>query len=139
MPRIVLFAAIPSLCAAVGGAVDEYRLLGFSAWRTACRAAGFSLPSMLSFAWQLLPNAILGALAGGLALLVTGFLLRHERAVARDCAASHLGCLFAMPAGLVICTLALPVGVMLVAELALAGLLALLLVRVLNPAARRNP
>jgi hypothetical protein len=119
--------------------VDEYRLLGFSAWRSACRAAGFSLPSMLSFAWQLLPNAILGALAGGFALLLTGFLLRHDHGAARACAASHLGCVLAMPVGLAICTLALPAGVMLVAELALTLLLALLLVRVLDSGVRRNP
>lgn len=137
--RIAALAVLPTLAAVAGGAVDEHRLAGFSAWRSACRAAGFSLPSVLSFTWQLLPNAILGALTGGLVVLVAGFLLRHRPGATRDCSAAHLGCLLAMPPGLAICSLALPAAVTLFAEMALALVLALLLLRLARPRPRHHP
>jgi hypothetical protein len=129
--RMVLLGIPPSLGAAAGAAMDEWQHLGFSTWRSACRAGGVSFASLLSFTWQLLPNAIIGLLLGGLAVQVFGFVLRERGNTAAECAAAHLGCLLAMPLGLVLCAQALPALLMPFADVALAaagGLLVLLLI-----------
>lgn len=105
---------------AVAGAwLDERTHLGFTTWRSACRAAGFAPRSLAIFTLELLPTALTGALAGGLVVLLAGALARRG-----DCPASalaaHGGCLLGMAVGLALCVLALPVPLV----LALEGLLA---------------
>jgi hypothetical protein len=71
------------------------------------------------FAFELLPTAIVGVLAGGLALQAIGIVLRH-RGHADLCLAAHTGCALTMPIGLALCALALPLPVMLVTDALLA-------------------
>ena len=126
LSRLVGLAGISPACAVVGGIVDERAHLGFTNWRSACRASGVSLQSLTYFTLELLPTAVVGALLGGVLVLIGAFLSRHGRGSA-DCLAAHAGCAIAMPVGLVLCSLAMPVPLMLVAEVALAGLAAALL------------
>jgi hypothetical protein len=130
--RIALLAFLPTLAAATGAAVDESTRLGFTTWRSACRSDGVSLGSVLQFTWQLLPNAILGALLGGFVVVCLGILWRHQ-ARATECVAAHLGCVIAMPLGLLACALAFPVTLMPFADLALGAAASLLLWKALRP------
>src|SRR4029453_14165582 len=75
--RLAGFAAIVPVFALAGGWMDERRHLGFRTWRSACRAAGLSWPSLFTFTLELLPMAVLGALLGGAVLQVVGICLRH--------------------------------------------------------------
>src|ERR1041384_7277552 len=70
--RISALAALPMSAAVAGAVFDERLRAGFTTWRTACRAAGFSLWPVIDFTLQLLPHAVYGLLLGGLALLVYG-------------------------------------------------------------------
>jgi hypothetical protein len=130
--RLAGFAAIGPSCALAGGWIDEHRHLGFSNWRSACRAAGFSLSSLFTFTLELLPMAVLGALAGGLALQIAGICLRHIKGVATDSLAAHAACGLTMAVTLPLCALALPVSWLLGAELLLTVLAAGLLNRLLS-------
>jgi hypothetical protein len=116
-------AVLPMLFAVFGGLIDERARLGFSQWRSACRASGLTLASILRFTLELLPTAVLGALLGGVVVLGAGILLRH-----RGCAAgalrAHAACAIGMAVGLLLCVLPLPVPLLLAAELALTLLLA---------------
>jgi hypothetical protein len=123
--RLTVLAAIPPAGAAFGGLIDERLHLGFSIWRSACRAAGFSVASVISFTLQLLPNAIAGALLGALLVQAIAFSTRHREGSVDVCLAAHAGCTIAMPAGLILCALAMPVLLMLLAETALAIVAAL--------------
>jgi hypothetical protein len=120
LPRIAILSFLPSLGASVGAAVDESRSLGFSTWRSACRADGVSFGSVLSFTWQLLPNAIIGFLSGGLMILILG-IARQERDDSKtESVAAHAGCMLAMPLGLLACAQLLPAIVMPVADVLLS-------------------
>jgi hypothetical protein len=118
--------------------VDEYQRLGFSTWRSACRVDGISFHSLVSFTWQLLPNAIVGLLMGGLAVTALGFVLRARGNSAAECLAAHLGCMLTMPLGLVLCALALPSSVMPLADAALATIAGWLLMHLLLDRRRAN-
>jgi hypothetical protein len=112
---------VPLAGAAVGAWLDERHHLGFTNWRSACRAAGFSLRSLTTFSFELLPTAIIGLLAGGLILQAGGFALRRDGGHAQRCFAAHAGCALTMPIGMSLCALAIPLPMAFGAELALAA------------------
>ena len=114
-------AAIPSIGAFAGAWLDERTHLGFSQWRSACRAAGLAPASLMHFTLELLPNMIVGTLLGGLLLVALGLVLRSRRDLAHACAAAHLGCALAMPLAFLLCALALPAGAMFAVDVALAA------------------
>jgi hypothetical protein len=130
-----LLALVPMVLAVAGGLHDEASRLGYSNWRTACRSAGFSPGSLISFTLQLLPTAVIGALIGGLLLQISGVLLRRRHAAVPVTLAAHAGCLAGMAGGLALCALALPLGWMLAAEgsIAAAGALAVLALPGVHP------
>jgi hypothetical protein len=132
LSRLAGLAGISPACAVLGGLVDEHTHLGFTNWQSACRASGLSVRSVTYFTFELLPSAVLGALLGGLLVLLLAFVSRHRAQNARRCLAAHAGCALAMPLGLVLCAMALPVPLMLVAEVALA-VTAAWFVQALNP------
>jgi len=119
-------AAIPMTCAVFGALVDERARLGFSQWRSACRASGLTLESLVRFTLQLLPGAVLGALLGGLAVLGAGILLRH-RGCAAGALGAHAACAIGMALGLLLCVLPLPVPLLLAGEALLTLALTLLI------------
>jgi len=118
--RLTALAAMSPAGALIGGTIDERARLGFTIWKSACRAAGYSMASVISFTLQLLPNAVVGALLGALLVQGVAFSSRHRLGSVDDCLAAHAGCALAMPVGLILCVVSLPVAVMLVAEIALA-------------------
>jgi len=122
MRNVLLLAWLPTGLAAFGAWLDESRALGFTIWRSVCRASGISLPSIATFTLELIPTAVIGALAGGLLVLVTGACDRPERA--RDALAAHAGCGLVMPLGLLLCASAWPWPLTLAAEAGLAVLAA---------------
>jgi hypothetical protein len=111
-----LLALVPLLGAAAGALVDERTHLGFTNWRAACRAAGLTLSSLLTFTAELLPGTLIGMLGGGIVVLLAGLLLRHREGVSDSALAAHGGCAAGMTAGLWLCTLAVPTPMLLVAE-----------------------
>jgi hypothetical protein len=121
--RAIVLSLVPMALAAAGAWFDERTHLGFTTWRTACRAAGFAPRSLAIFTLELLPVALAGALAGGLVVLLAGVLARRG-----DCPASalaaHGGCVLGMAVGLVLCVLAVPVPLVLALEGALAAAIA---------------
>jgi hypothetical protein len=126
---LILLTSIPSIGAFAGGWMDERAHLGFTNWRSACRAAGLAPASLFHFTKELLPNAIVGTLLGGLLLAGLGFALRFHRELAHACAAAHIGCALAMPLAFLLCALALPVGAMFAADVLLAAGAAALVLR----------
>lgn len=122
-------ALLPMLLAILGAALDEQRNLGFSNWRSACRSAGFSLPSLLTFTLELMPMAVLGLLIGGVGVQAVGICLRHSRGAAAGSLAAHGACGIGMVLGLPLCALPLSVPWLLGAELLLTVLAAMLLDR----------
>jgi hypothetical protein len=122
--RLTALAAISPAAALLGGLIDEQLRLGFTIWLGACRASGYSPSSVLSFTLQLLPNAVVGALLGGLLVQVVAFAARHHEGRVRECLAAHAGCVLVMPAALILCALAVPFGLTFVLEIALAALAA---------------
>jgi hypothetical protein len=132
LARLAGFAAIVPSFALVGGWIDEQWHLGFSNWRSACRAAGFSLSSLFTFTLELLPMAVLGALAGGVALQIAGICLRNRRGVATESLAAHVACGLTMAVTLPLCALAWPLSWLLGAELLMTVLAAALLNRLLS-------
>lgn len=132
-----ILATIPSLGAIVGGWLDERAHLGFTNWRSACRASGLSVSSLIHFTLELLPLAVAGVLAGGLLLLCTGFLLRARHDVARACTAAHLGCALAMPLSLLVCATTLPIAGMLAIDAVLAAVVATLALRLFPRSVKR--
>jgi hypothetical protein len=129
LARLAGFAAIVPLCALAGGWVDERERLGFSTWRSACRAGNISFASLLTFTLELLPGAVIGALLGGLALQALAFARRHRACHAAEIFATHAGCVLTMPVGLVLCALAWPIPGMLLVETVLAMACGWLLLR----------
>lgn len=128
--RRAWLVVLPSLGGLSGAFVDEQRNLGFTSWRAACRAAGPSLQSFVVFTRELLPSAIVGMLAGALLVALIGICARRADTV-QGCLAAHVGCFAAMPAMLVVCAFAPTPAVMLVADLAIAALFALLILRLI--------
>jgi hypothetical protein len=125
----IVLAAIPSLGAFAGGWLDERAHLGFTNWRSACRASGLSARSLLHFTLELMPQAVAGTLLGGVALLCVGMSLRLRHDLARACTAAHFGCVIAMPVSLFLCATALPVAAMFAIDIALAACVAALALR----------
>lgn len=119
--RLAGLAAIAPACAVLGGLIDERVHLGFTNWRSACRASGISVSSLFHFTLQLLPTAVVGALLGTLLLQLLAFQARRQPDRRDECMAAHFGCAIAMPLGLLVCALAMPVAWMLVVEVAMAG------------------
>ena len=129
MPRLIALGAVPMTFGIVGAWIDERTRLGFSTWRSACRAAGLAPASVLHFTLELLPTAVAGFLLGGLALLALGFFSRRSPGGAHASAAAHAGCAAAMPVGMLLCATGWPIPVLLVVELALAVAIAFPLLR----------
>lgn len=127
-PACVALTWLPMLAALGGVWLDERLHLGYSTWLSACRAGGVSAASVFAFTLELLPLGVIGLLAGGLAVLVIGTLWRDARA-ARLGLAAHAGCAVGMAAGLLLCTLAAPMPLLLLAEALFAALIALALLR----------
>lgn len=119
LPATALFVAMPMMGAAVGAVLDERTQLGFTTWRSACRAAGLRLGPVFDFTLQLLPMAVIGLLIGGLILIFSGVWLRRQ-AEADLCTAAHVGCALSLPLGLMLCASPLPLPLMLVVDLLLA-------------------
>ena len=113
--KAVILALIPMALGMAGAAFDEWTRLGFSSWRVACREAGPTLGSLLTFTIQLLPTAVAGLLAGGLIVLLVGA-LRRDRHAGTAAVAAHGGCIAGMSAGLPLCLLALPMPLILGVE-----------------------
>jgi len=122
MRNVLLLAWLPSGLAACGAWLDERRALGFTIWRSACRASGLSLSSLATFTLELLPAAVIGALLGGLLVLCAS--AGQRRGCARDALAAHAGCALAMPIGLLLCAVALPWPLALASEALVASLAA---------------
>lgn len=124
---LTILAAIVPWLAAVGAMLDEADHLGFTNWQAACRAAGPSFGSLVYFTWELLPATLTGALSGGVILQLLAFRLRRESRHAAACVSVHLACVLTLPISLLICALAWPVPAMLLADVALAVVVALLI------------
>ncbi len=129
--RAVSLAMVPMALGVAGAAFDERMHLGFSTWRATCRASGISLASILVFTLQLMPTAVLAALAGGLAIQVTGVLQRQQRGAVAAATAAHGGCVLGMSAGMILCAFPLAVPLLLGAEVFLTALGAWTLVSLL--------
>lgn len=127
LSQLALLTGISPTFALLGGLVDERIHLGFTNWRSACRAAGLSLSSLTYFTLELLPTAVIGALLGGLLILAPAFAASQQAPSVGSCLAAHAGCAIAMPAGLILCALALPIPLMFGAEVALAVAMASIL------------
>jgi hypothetical protein len=109
-------ALLPMMLALAGMAIDERSHLGYSSWISACVAAGFRPVASMTFAFELLPSAVIGMLTGGVLVLLAG-IVRCRKAGAPSLAlAAHGGCAIGMGAGLLLCTVSLPLPVMLVTE-----------------------
>ena len=131
--QLLALGALPLAGAIAGAWIDQRDHFGFTNWRSACRASGISLRSLVAFTFELLPTAIVGMLAGALALQMTGFVLRRREGKARLCLAAHSGCALAMPVGMYLCAIALPVPLMLIADVLLALAASSVMLRTLAP------
>jgi hypothetical protein len=134
-----VLAALPMLAAAIGAWLDERRAVGFSTWRSACRAAGLDFASLIDFTWQLLPLTLAGLTLGGATVLGVAIARRHELRDARSCLAAHAGCALSLPVALLLCASTLPWGWMLLADLAITTVAAWLLLALMRPASRTAP
>ncbi|HET9862125.1 MAG TPA: hypothetical protein VFP37_01675 [Steroidobacteraceae bacterium] len=119
--RAGALALLPMAFAAAGAGIDERTHQGFSAWRSACRAAGIRLESMLVLTIDLLPAASIGLFLGVMALQFAGALLWHRPGGARVTLSAHAGCASGMAAGLLLCAFVPSVPLMLGAELLVAA------------------
>ncbi len=133
--KIVVLSMLPMAGALLGASWDEHQRSGYSVWRSACRASGLSLSSVITFTLELLPSAIIGSLIGSLVVLATAPCRGRDRV--RDSLAAHAGCVLAMPAALVLCALAWPLPLMLAVESIVAGTAALLILPLLRTWQRR--
>ena len=135
--RLATLSALPMVGAVAGAALDERMNLGFTAWRSACRAVGVNIASLVSFTWQLLPWALTGLLLGAAGLLVYGAVQR--RCCAQQCLAAHAGCVLSLPLGLWLCASSLPLAITMLAEIAAAILVAMMLPSIASRSAIRHP
>ena len=126
-------ALLPMAFALAGVAIDEHQHLGYSTWLSACRAAGPSLSSVARFTLELLPNAVIGMLAGGIVLLLIAAWQRRSSCATRAAIAAHSSCVMATAVGLLLCALALPIPLMLATESLLAASAAVWLFRLIRP------
>ncbi len=133
--RAVALAMVPMALAIAGAFIDEQLHQGYSTWRSACLAAGISFTSLIAFTVQLIPTAVLGALAGGLAVQVIGVWQRRRQGAACAALAAHGGCVVGMAGALVLCASAVSLPAMLAAEFTLTAAGAWLLFSVLAPGA----
>lgn len=131
-----LLAALPMLGASLGAWMDETRRLGFSTWRSACRAAGPDFASLVDFTWQLLPLTLAGLMLGGLLVLAIAIVRRNELRDAKSCLAAHAGCALTLPVALLLCASTLPWAWMLLADLGITTAMAWLLLALMRPASR---
>ena len=125
--RPVPLALLPMAFGALGAWFDESTHLGFSTWRSACRAGGFTLESLVIFTLELLPTALIGMVLGGVILQFLSAAAWFREGGPRIALAAHGGCAFGMAAGVLICTQFSSVPLMLLAELAVTAAVALLL------------
>src|SRR3954466_1670809 len=107
---------LPLAGALLGALVEEHEHLGFTTWRSVCSATGYSFISMVTFAFELLPLAVIGMLAGGIAVQAIAFAPGRRAGHMQRCVAAHAACGLSMPAGFFLCALALPVPLMLLAD-----------------------
>lgn len=134
---LLVVAGVPMLGAVAGGWLDERRQLGFTTWRNACRAAGLDLAVLADFTRQLLPMAIAGTLFGGAIVLAIAFLVRRQADHLRLCLAAHTGCALTLPLALFICASALPLPLMLIADVAITAAVAAALFWLARPGSHR--
>ncbi len=116
--RAAALALVPMVFAAAGAWIDERTHLGFSNWRSACRAAGLSPQSLIAFTFDLLPAALIGALLGMMALQFSAAVFWFRAGGARMTLAAHAGCLLGMTAGLLLCSALPSLSLMWLAEMA---------------------
>jgi hypothetical protein len=128
--KFIALALLPMAFGTLGALLDERRALGFTLWRSACRAAGLSPGSILAFTLELLPSGVAGVLLGGLAVLAGGVLMPARDA--RGVVAAHAGCALGMPAALMLCALSWPVSAAMLADAAITALATLLVWRALS-------
>jgi hypothetical protein len=133
--RLLALAVLPMAAALAGASVDERLRLGVTVWRSACRSSGLEPGSVIAFTLELLPCAVIGALLGGLAVLALAMRAASVASMRRSLAA-HLGCAVTMPVGVVLCAIALPLPLMLAADVVLAGSAALAMGWALNAVPR---
>jgi hypothetical protein len=124
-------ALLPMASALAGAFIDERLRLGVTVWRSACRSSGLAPASVIAFTFELLPCAVTGALLGGLAVLAFAMRAGSVASMRRSLAA-HLGCAVTMPVGVLLCAIALPLPLMLAADVVLAGSAALAMGWALN-------
>lgn len=125
--RAAALALVPMAFAAAGAWVDERSHLGFSSWRSACRAAGFRLESLVVFTLDLLPGALIGGLLGFLLLQFLVALLWFRDGGARMTLAAHGGCLVGMASGLLLCSVIPSLSLMGLTDLSVTAVTAALL------------
>src|SRR5688572_12952036 len=101
--RAAALALLPMAFAAAGAWIDERTHLGFSNWRSACRASGLRVESLVAFTLDLLPTALIGALFGSVVLHVITAAMWFRAGGARMTLAAHGGCLLGMTVGLLLC------------------------------------
>lgn len=128
-------ALVPTAFAVAGACVDQRTHLGYTLWRAACRAADVTFASLLVFTVELMPGAVVGALLGGIVLLIAGAVLWLRTHGMRTTLAAHSGCTLGMAGGLLVCVLVPSLPLMLATEVLLAPAVTLLLCR--WPAGRR--
>jgi hypothetical protein len=127
--RAAALSLVPMSLAVVGAWFDERTHLGFSNWRSACRASGLSFTSLVSFTFDLMPYAMAGALFGFFVLQFAAAALWYRAGGARAALAPHAGCALGMTVGLPLCALTSSVPAMLLAEALIAAGTAVLLCR----------
>lgn len=137
LARLLMLSALPMMGALAGGWLDQRHHLGFTTWRAACRSSGLRFSSLIEFTLQLLPMALAGLLLGGLAVLAWGLVSRRRDA--GICVAAHAGCALTLPVGLLLCASALPLPVMLLADVMIAALAAMLLIPLVRTGSQRAP
>jgi hypothetical protein len=125
--RAAALSLVPMSLGMAGAWFDERTHLGFSNWRSACRASGLSFTSLVSFTFDLLPHAMTGALFGFFVLQFAAAALWYRAGGARAALAPHAGCVLGMSVGLPLCALTSSVPAMLMAEALIAAGTAVLL------------
>ena len=117
----VALALVPMLLALLGAVFDERTHSGYTTWLSACRQTGPTFRSLVVFTLELLPTAVMGILAGVLLVQLSGVWFRHRAWGAPAALAAHGGCVFGMSVGLLLCTLTLPLPLVLGVEILLSA------------------
>jgi hypothetical protein len=125
--RAIALALLPMAFGVLGAWLDERSHQGFSNWRSACRAGGFTIESLVIFTLDLLPTALIGMVLGAVAMQFASAALWFRDGGPRLALAAHGGCALGMAAGLFICTRFASVPLMLATELAVTAAAALVL------------